>query len=110
MSKSIWAAAMILTLGACAAGKAPPSAYPDRALWTEPERVSQSVGHDVLNIIGTPFYALFKGATCVTSVALATPVAVGYGLTERPDRALVRAELDRGVGANCGGSYVLGAY
>ena len=110
MGKVMWAAGMALVLGACGAGKAPPTAYPDRAQWSEPERVSQSVGHDVLNVIGTPFYALFKGATCVTTVVLATPVAVGIGLTERPDRALVRAELDRGVGANCGGSYVLSAY
>jgi hypothetical protein len=110
MGRTIWVALVTLALGACAAGRTPPAAYPDRALWNEQDRASHSVGHDVLNIIGTPFYALAKGVTCVTTVVVATPVAIGYGLGERPDRALVRAELDRGVGANCGGSYMLGAY
>ena len=97
-------------LPACAAGKAPPDAYVDRDRITPPERTAQDVGSDVIGIVGTPFYALVKGVGCVASVVMATPVAIGLGMTERPDRALIRSELDRGVGANCGGSYALGSW
>jgi hypothetical protein len=110
MTRTILAAAMVLTLAACGAGKAPPTVYPDRTAWTYPEQVAQSSGHEVLAIIGTPFYAVVKGVTCVASVIVATPVAIGLDLGERDDRAAVRAELDRGVGANCGGSYLLDSY
>jgi hypothetical protein len=102
---------VLLLLGACAsgAGNAPP-AQPDRAARSEPERVAEDSGHRTLGFIGTPFYALFKGIGCVASVIVATPVAVGYGLTDRDDRDMVRANLDKGVGANCGGSYALAPY
>ena len=92
----------------CSAGNPPPTAYPDREFWTPPEYSAASVGSDVLQVVGTPFYALAKGVGCVASVVIATPVAIGLGLSQREDRALIRSELDKGVGANCGGSYVLG--
>lgn len=98
-----------LLLGACAAGKIPPQSQPSRLAWTHPERVAESSGHSVLTIIGTPFFALTKAVGCVATVLVATPVAIGLELGENPDRLLVRSELDRGVGTNCGGSYVLGA-
>lgn len=95
-------------LPACTAGNPPPTAFPDRDRWTPPERSAENVGNDVLRVVGTPFYALVKGVGCVASVVVATPVAIGLGLSRREDRALIRSELDKGVGANCGGSYALG--
>lgn len=97
-------------LPACSAGPPPPTAYPDRYAWSPQERVAEDTGNDVINVIGTPFYALVKGVGCVASVVVATPVAIGLGLGQREDRALIRADLDKGVGANCGGSYVLGSW
>jgi hypothetical protein len=100
---------LALLIGACGAGKIPPQTYPDRATWTYPERVAESSGNQVINFIGTPFYALTKAVGCVATVLVATPVAIGLELGESPDRLAVRSELDRGVGTNCGGSYILRA-
>jgi hypothetical protein len=101
-----------LLLGACAsgAGNAPATAQPDRAAWSEPERLAERSGSEVVGLVGTPFYALVKGIGCAASVIVATPVAIGLGLTARDDRDLIRANLDKGVGANCGGSYALAPY
>ena len=60
-----------------------------------------------VNIIGTPFYALFKATACVASVVIAAPAAGLIALTDRPDKAAMRRSLDQGVGENCGGSYLL---
>ena len=60
-----------------------------------------------VNIIGTPFYALFKAVGCVGTVVLAAPAAAVVELADRPDKAEMRQSLDRGVGHNCGGSWVL---
>ena len=109
MGRQLTAVGLVLMVGACAAGKEPAPLQPNRATWSYTEQRSHAVGVDVINVIGTPFYALAKGVTCVLTTAVAVPVAIGLGLTERPDRASARSELDRGVGANCGGSYVLGA-
>lgn len=97
-------------LPACAARNPPPNAYLDRDRITPSERTAHDVGSDVISVVGTPFYALVKGVGCVASVVMATPVAIGLGMTDRPDRALIRSELDRGVGSNCGGSYALGSW
>ena len=99
-----------LALAGCAAdaGKAPPVRYPERVAWTPPERAAERSGNDIVSTIGTPFFALTKAIGCVASVLVATPVAIGLELSERPDRLLLRSELDRGVGTNCGGSYRLG--
>lgn len=60
-----------------------------------------------VNVIGTPFYALFKATACVLSAVIAGPAAGVIALTDRPDKARMRQQLDEGVGENCGGSYVL---
>jgi hypothetical protein len=60
-----------------------------------------------VNVIGTPFYALFKATACVATAAIAAPAAGLIGLTDRPDKERMRRQLDDGVAANCGGSYVL---
>lgn len=60
-----------------------------------------------VNVIGTPFYALFKATACVATAVIAAPTAGVIGLTNRPDKARMRRQLDDGLAANCGGSYVL---
>ena len=60
-----------------------------------------------VNLIGTPFYALFKATACVLSAVVAGPAVGVIALTDRPDKARVRQELSEGVGENCGGSYLL---
>jgi hypothetical protein len=101
------AALVSLTLGACAAA-GPPAVPVDRTEWSQPERVAEDAGAQVLTVVGTPFYALFKGVACVASTLLAAPASAGLALSDRPDRDIVRAHLNEGVGQNCGGSYVLG--
>jgi hypothetical protein len=102
---------MLLGLGACAAGagNAPPVAA-DRSQWSEPELVAEDSGRRAIGLVGTPFYALAKGVGCALSVVVATPVVIGAALSAREDRDQIRANLDRGVGANCGGSYALAPY
>ncbi len=109
MTARPWLLLLAALLPACSAGHPPPTAQPDRYAWTPQERIAEDTGNDVVNVIGTPFFALVKGVGCVASVVVATPVAIGLGLGQRDDRALIRADLDKGVGANCGGSYVLGS-
>ncbi len=60
-----------------------------------------------VNVVGTPFYALFKAVACVGTVAIAGPTAGLVGLTARPDKAEMQRSLGAGVAHNCGGSYVL---
>jgi hypothetical protein len=64
-------------------------------------------GRSAVTVIGTPFYALFKAVGCVGTVVLAAPAAAVVELADRPDKAEMRQSLDRGVGHNCGGSWVL---
>jgi hypothetical protein len=102
---------MLFGLAACASGAGNPPPEPlNQTLWGEPERTAQDSGSRTIGIVGTPFYALAKGVGCVLSVVVATPVAIGLGLSTREDRDQVRANLDRGVGANCGGSYALAPF
>ena len=72
-------------------------------VYREPRRDASGA----VNVIGTPFYALFKATACVASVVIAAPAAGLIALTDRPDKAAMRRSLDEGVGENCGGSYVL---
>ena len=60
-----------------------------------------------VNVVGTPFYALFKAVACVGTVAIAGPTAGLVELTARPDKAQMQRSLGAGVAHNCGGSYVL---
>lgn len=60
-----------------------------------------------VNVVGTPFYALFKATACVASVVIAAPAAGVIALTDRADKGKLRRQLDEGVGHNCRGSYVL---
>ena len=69
----------------------------------EPRRAASGA----INVIGTPFFALFKATACVASVVIAAPAAGPIALTDRPDKATMRQSLDEGVGENCGGSYLL---
>lgn len=61
-----------------------------------------------INVIGTPIYAPLKAGVCISSFALAVPLAALIGLTDRPDKRDWQDGLAQGVGQNCGGSYVLG--
>ncbi|MDX6749143.1 hypothetical protein SH611_04930 [Geminicoccaceae bacterium 1502E] len=66
-------------------------------------------GRPAVGIIGTPFYALFKGVACVATVTVAAPAAAAMQLTDRRDKEEVRQSLDDGVGRNCGGAWSLPA-
>jgi|GEM_PF-2484259 len=68
---------------------------------------AERAGRNAVTVIGTPFYALFKAVGCVGTVVLAAPAAAVVELADRPDKAALRQSLDRGVGHNCGGSWVL---
>ena len=67
----------------------------------------QHSARHAVNVIGSPFYGLFKAVACVGSVAIAAPTAALIELTTRPDKVAMRRSLDAGVAHNCGGPAVL---
>ncbi len=74
------------------------------------ESIETRARHDArgaVNVIGTPFYALFKATGCVATALLAGPSAAVVALSDHPDKARMRRQLDHGLGHNCRGSYVL---
>lgn len=106
MRRTLLMSLALATLAACAAG-GPPAEPVDRWGLTPPEQSAERVGRGVVSTLAAPLYVVFKGVTCVASAVLAAPVSAGMALTTRPDRDIMRAELHRGVGQNCGGSYLL---
>jgi hypothetical protein len=74
---------------------------------------SRSVANDTtgggiaLAIVGTPFYAVVKAATCIVTTTLAAPSSAAIALTNRPQREWQRAELQEDVGRTCRGPYYL---
>jgi hypothetical protein len=66
-----------------------------------------SVARTVLSAVATPFYWIFKAATCATTAVIAVPAAAVLALTEPAFEQRQREELDEGVARNCGPPYIL---
>jgi hypothetical protein len=61
--------------------------------------------------VGTPLYAVVKGATCVITAVGSLPVAAlanAAPIGEPQDKAELTNGIYRMVGQTCGGSYALG--
>ncbi|MFO1037367.1 MAG: hypothetical protein U1E45_11020 [Geminicoccaceae bacterium] len=71
------------------------------------EMAAERRGGDVVAVIGTPFYMLFKGVTCVATVAVAAPSSALLGVTTRRNRYEEQSTLQYGIGHNCGGDWTL---
>ena len=64
-------------------------------------------GGIALAVLGTPFYATVKAATCVLATTFAIPSSAAIALTDRPQREWERAKLQEDVGRTCRGPYYL---
>lgn len=63
----------------------------------------------VLNTIGTPFHAVFKGTACVLGGAVAIPTTSALTMSgEVQDREL-RHQVQKNVARTCSGPYTLGS-
>ncbi len=60
-----------------------------------------------LDVVGTPFYVLFKGTTCLASAILAAPAGAVTSLSTSPERGETLRQLDQGLDHNCGGRWVM---
>ena len=73
------------------------------------EPSATAVGAVTLSIMGTPIFAMLKAAMCVSSVALAAPLAALSELAQDRHKDRFRQSLHDGVDNNCGGSYMIGS-
>jgi ABC-type uncharacterized transport system permease subunit len=60
-----------------------------------------------LDVVGTPFYVVLKGATCVASAVIAAPAGALVSLSTSPERHEALTEFDQGLDHNCGGRWVM---
>ena len=88
----------LLLLAACATTR--PAGAP-------PMAADAANGQAIVDVLGTPFYALFKATACVASTLIAVPSSAALALTDRPEREYEREALHAGLGRNCYGSYIL---
>jgi hypothetical protein len=93
--------ALALTLAACAN---------ERASEVLPGEASATgIARQVINVVGTPVYAVVKGTSCVATGALAIPFATAFQATGQPQDRALADETYTTTGRVCGGSYILGA-
>lgn len=93
----LWLATALLLAG-CATTRPPGS---------DPISADAANGQAVAVVLGTPFYALFKAASCVVTTAIVVPSSAALALTDRSRREDEREALHAGLGRNCFGSYAL---
>jgi hypothetical protein len=105
--RQVTMALLVVLLGACSQTPSERQTAFGTPQATAVSAEAERRGRGAVNVIGTPFYALFKAVGCVGTVVLAAPAAAVLELTDRADKAAMRQSLNRGVGHNCGGSYVL---
>jgi len=101
-SPALLAIALTFALQACAGS--------ERASDVLPGEQSPAGGaRQVVNTIGTPVYAVAKGASCVVTGVVAVPLAGLFQITGQPQDRGLQQDTYNTVGRVCGGSYVLGA-
>ncbi|MGH7263596.1 MAG: hypothetical protein ACREMB_01925 [Candidatus Rokuibacteriota bacterium] len=105
LHRGLVAALLALALAGCAARSRPVSAYGTAYEPAAGERAA--VARDVLNVVATPFYVVFKAAVCATTLVLAVPAAAVVSVTDPASESWQRQNLDEGVAENCGPPWVL---
>jgi hypothetical protein len=93
-----------LSITACATAPAGPPQTSDPAA-NPPAAVS--VGSQVVAVIGTPFYLIYKTVVCAATLVIAPPMSGLVAMTDRDDRQVIRRRIDEGTTQNCGGSWIL---
>jgi hypothetical protein len=96
---------LALSLTACATAPAGPPATSEAE--TAPPAAAVSVGSQVVAVIGTPFYFIYKTVVCTATLVIAPPMSGLVAMTDRDDRQVIRRRIDEGTTQNCGGSWVL---
>jgi hypothetical protein len=96
---------LALSLTACATAPAGPPTTSEPA--AAPPASSVSVGSQVVAVIGTPFYLIYKTVVCAATLVLAPPMSGMVAMTDRDDRQIIRRRIDESTTQNCGGSWVL---
>jgi len=96
---------LAVSLTACAAAPAGPPPAGGSAS-TEPA-ASPSVGSQIVAVVGTPFYLIYKTVVCAATIVIAPPVAGLAAISDRDDKDVIRRRIDEGTTQNCGGSWVL---
>jgi hypothetical protein len=93
--------ALALSLAACAS---------ERASEVLPGEASATgIARQAINTVGTPVYAVVKGASCVATGVVAIPAATAFQVTGIPQDRQFADDTYNNVGRVCGGSYRLGA-
>lgn len=85
--------ALLLATGAC----------------TNPGESSTVGARRAIDAVGTPIFAVTKGAWCAISAVGSVPVASVAQASGVPHEAEIRRNAYRTVGKACGGSYKLGS-
>ncbi len=107
MRKQLMLLALVLATAACAHDD---SVSPRAGVPTARPHSGSSAtatARNVIDVVGTPVHAVFKGAGCVATGAVAVPVVAAAGAASPPDEMDLRRRMYRTVGKTCGGSYVL---
>ena len=73
------------------------------------ERSATGTARQAINGVGTPVYAVVKGASCVATGVVAIPAATAFQVTGIPQDRGLADDTYKTVGRVCGGSYKLGA-
>lgn len=105
LHRGLLAVLLALAVAGCAARTRPAGPY---ATTYEPVPVDDAaVARDVLNVVVTPFYVVFKAAVCATTLVLAVPAAAVVSVTDPASESWQRQNIDEGVAVNCGPPWVL---
>ena len=96
---------LALSITACATAPAGPPQTSEPA--PAPPTDAVSVGSQVVAVIGTPFYLIYKTILCGATLVIAPPMSGLVAATDRDDRQVIRRRIDEGTTQNCGGSWVL---
>jgi hypothetical protein len=105
MTRRVVIGLLALSIAACATAPAGPPQTSEPA--ANPPAAAVSVGSQVVAVIGTPFYLIYKTVVCAATLVIAPPMSGLVAMTDRDDRQVIRRRIDEGTTQNCGGSWIL---
>jgi hypothetical protein len=105
MARRVVIGLLALSIAACATAPGGPLPAPGSAAAPPPGAVS--VGSQVVAVIGTPFYFIYKTVVCGATLVVAPPMSGLVAATDRDDRQVIRRRIDEGTTQNCGGPWYL---
>jgi hypothetical protein len=105
MARRVVIGLLALSITACAT--APSGPTPAAGPAPAPPAAAVSVGSQLVAVIGTPFYQIYKTGVCAATLVVAPPMSGLVAMTDRDDRQVIRRRIDEGTTQNCGGSWIL---